>query len=273
MSGLLTTLTVLCLALVLPLGIRLLSAPLTVPAGWWLSAGASAGLGTVLPTGPAAVLLVVPLAGLCVAIAAMGTVRLRELGSGPAPAARAAAALSATSSLAVVALALLVDRAGAAPFLGFGPTVWRLTVLHFCVAGFAASLLVGLAAVAAPCAATHLGCWAVPTGTALVGAGHFLGPWLEPAGAVALTSGLLASSWVVLRRVVRWSDSGGQLLAVAAGVTPATMALALWWALGEAVDLPHPTLTWTAATHGVGNALGIGLAGVLGWTTITQEQL
>ena len=32
---------------------------------------------------------------------------------------------------------------------------------------------------------------------------------------------------------------------------------------GEAVGLPHPTLTWMAATHGFGNALGFALCALL----------
>ena len=29
--------------------------------------------------------------------------------------------------------------------------------------------------------------------------------------------------------------------------------------------MPHPTLTWMAATHGLGNALGFALCSVLAW--------
>lgn len=43
------------------------------------------------------------------------------------------------------------------------------------------------------------------------------------------------------------------------------MLLALWWALGEATGITHPTLTWMAATHGLGNALGFALCSMLAW--------
>lgn len=267
MTGLLVALLVVSLGLVVPLGVRLLALPLTAPVAAWLAAGAVASVSVLLDAGRVAVLLALPMVALCAGTAAVG---LRRVSEGVD--ARVAAAVSASSSLGVVAVALLVDRSGIAPFLGFDATVWRLTVLHFCVAGFAASLLVGLTHVAAATRATCFACWAAPTGTALVAAGHFLGPWLELAGALSLTAGLLACSWAALH-LVRLDEAGGQLLAVAAAVTPLTMLLAVSWALGHATDLPHLTLTQTAATHGVGNALGVGLAGVLGWTTVTKEQL
>ena len=48
------------------------------------------------------------------------------------------------------------------------------------------------------------------------------------------------------------------------------MLLALSWALGEATGLPHPTLTWMAATHGLGNALGFALCSVLAWRRLKE---
>jgi hypothetical protein len=52
---------------------------------------------------------------------------------------------------------------------------------------------------------------------------------------------------------------------VGAATLVVTMALALTWALGEATGLPHPTLTWMAATHGLANAVGFALCSVLAW--------
>ena len=271
MDLLLDLLAAVCLALVLPVGTRLLALPACAPFGTWLAAGALSGLSVLLDAGAPALALCLPLAVLCSLTALLGVVRLVEVLRERTP--RSVAALSAAASLGVVALALVVDRSGAAPFLGFDATVWRLTVLHFSVAGFAASLLVGHTALAAPGPLAGAACWAVPVGTAGVGAGWFAGEWVELAGAAVLVAGLLAAATVLLRDVVRWTEAAGQLLAAAALVTPVSAALAVWWALGEAADLPHPTLTWTAATHGVGNALGVGLAGLLGWTALAKEQL
>lgn len=46
-------------------------------------------------------------------------------------------------------------------------------------------------------------------------------------------------------------------------VLVATMLLALWWAVGEAFDVPHPSLSWMVLTHGVANAFGFGLCALL----------
>jgi len=42
-----------------------------------------------------------------------------------------------------------------------------------------------------------------------------------------------------------------------------TMLLAVSWALGHVVDTPYLPLEWMVATHGVANAVGFGLCGVL----------
>jgi len=51
------------------------------------------------------------------------------------------------------------------------------------------------------------------------------------------------------------------------------MLLALWWALGEATDWPHPTLGWMVGTHGVANALGFALCAVLAWRSLREEPI
>ena len=53
------------------------------------------------------------------------------------------------------------------------------------------------------------------------------------------------------------------LLATSAAVLVVTTLLALWWAVGEAMGLAHPSLAWMAATHGLGNSLGFALCALL----------
>lgn len=105
----------------------------------------------------------------------------------------------------------------------------------------------------------------MPLGTLLVLVGYFTGERTELAGAVVLTAGMWTVALLTWRTVrVAGPDRVTRLLlAVSAGVLAATMVLALSWALGEATGLPHPTLTWMAATHGLGNALGFALCALL----------
>ena len=111
------------------------------------------------------------------------------------------------------------------------------------------------------------------TRTLLVLAGYFVNDLVELAGAVVLTAGM----WTVGRLV--WTDlrPGARdprtraLLGVSAVVLVATMLLALWWAVGEAFDVPHPSLSWMVLTHGLANALGFGLCAVLAWTRMKES--
>jgi hypothetical protein len=110
----------------------------------------------------------------------------------------------------------------------------------------------------------------VPLGTLTVLAGYFVDDWAELAGALVLTAGM----WAVA--LLTWRDVRGAerdpytraLLALSAAVLVATMLLALSWAVGQAAEIPHPGLTWMAATHGLGNALGFALCSVLAWRRI-----
>ncbi|MGW1494221.1 YndJ family protein, partial [Streptomyces sp. NPDC002402] len=181
------------------------------------------------------------------------------------------AQLTALVTPSVAGLALVAERAGYELF-GFGLTVLALTVPHFHFAGFTAALVAGLVCRTTAGAAGRFAALSVPLGTLLVLAGYFLDDWAELLGALVLTAGM----WTVA--LLTWRDvrAGGRdrftrtLLAVSAAVLVATMLLALSWALGEATGLPHPNLTWMAATHGLGNALGFALCSVLAWRRLKE---
>ncbi|MFF2780690.1 YndJ family protein [Streptomyces sp. NPDC058052] len=175
------------------------------------------------------------------------------------------AVLTALVSPSVAGLALVAERA-AYPLFGFELDLLALTVPHFHFAGFAAALVAGLLCRASgegPLARTAA--LSVPAGTLLVLIGYFVDDWAELAGAVVLTAGMAAVAVLTLRerRELAADPATRTLLGVSALVLVATMALALWWALGEATGLPHPTLTWMAATHGLGNALGFAVCALL----------
>lgn len=190
---------------------------------------------------------------------------------GPDPA--EVAVLTALAAPSVAGVALVAERAGHRLF-GFDLDILALTVPHFHFAGFAAALVAGLVCRASACGAlARWAAYSVPTGTLLVLLGYFVDDWAELVGAVTLTGGMWAVALLTWRDVRTGAGPRdrvtGTLLAVSAAVLVATMLLALWWALGEATGITHPTLTWMAATHGLGNALGFALCSLLAWRRLT----
>ncbi|MFE2933154.1 YndJ family protein [Streptomyces sp. NPDC059278] len=182
------------------------------------------------------------------------------------------ALLTALVTPSVAALALVAERSGHTLF-GFGLGILALTVPHFHFAGFAAALVAGLVCRVADSAAGRFAALSVPLGTLLVLIGYFIGDWAELAGAAVLTAGM----WTVALLTWRSVRTGQRdritrtLLAVSSAVLAVTMVLALSWALGEAAGIPHPSLTWMAATHGLGNALGFALCSVLAWQRLRDR--
>ncbi|AEN13964.1 MULTISPECIES: YndJ family protein [unclassified Streptomyces] len=174
------------------------------------------------------------------------------------------ALLTALVTPSVAALALVAERWGHELF-GFGLGILALTVPHFHFAGFAAALVAGLVCRADDGRAGRFAALSVPLGTLLVLAGYFVGDLAELGGALVLTAGMWAVALLTRRTARRPGPdrTTRALLTASAVVLVATMLLALSWALGEATGLPHPSLTWMAATHGVGNALGFALCTLL----------
>jgi uncharacterized protein (UPF0548 family) len=271
-----------------PLGLRLLDEPFDHPdlrwsrpwsrrwSRWWIVAAVPAAGALWLPRGSLAVTLFSGYVLVAGALAVRGPVRLlrRRVLTPPdlttqtaAQTAVQAAVLTAMVSPAVAATALLAERAGYRLF-GFKLEILTLTGAHFHYAGFAAALIAALVGrLASGTVPATMATLCVPAGIGLVFLGYFVGDWVELAGAVVLTAGMWLVALLTWREVrPRTSDRVVRgLLAVSASTLAVTMVLALWWAVGEATGLRHPSLTWMAATHGVGNALGFALCGVLAW--------
>ena len=256
MPGLVGVLSVLGMAVVAPLGLRRLATPgvqRLVP--FWPFLALLAGAGLLLERGPLAVATAVPYALACAAVTGLAALRFlrdRRLATPDMVAGFAGV------SLTVAATSLLAERAGA-ELLGFPLAIHGLTVAHFHYAAFAAVLVAGLTARQARGRAAGFAAWAVPAGTAVTFLGFFTNDHVELAGATILTVGLLVTSAVLLRL------RPNAFLVVAALALPLTMLLAMWWAAGEALGFAHPTLRQMAATHGLLNALGVGVCGLLGW--------
>lgn len=146
---------------------------------------------------------------------------------------------------------------------------------HFHFAGFTAALVAGLVCrAAAPGPGARWAAYSVPAGTLLVLLGYFVDDWAELAGAVVLTGGMWAVALLTWQEIrpAAGDRTTRALLATSAAVLLATMLLALWWAVGEATGVVHPTLTWMAATHGLANALGFALCSVLAWRRLTADR-
>lgn len=265
------------MVVVVPLGLALIGGDAVDRVRrWFVPAAVVGAVGLWLPRGPWAAALAGVYLAATVALAVCAPVRLWR--SPPASLAawpREVAVLTALVAPAVAGVALVAERAGTRLF-GFRLEVLALTVAHFHVAGFVAALVAGLVCravgdgVAARCAAL-----AVPVGTLVVLVGFFTGDGLELAGAAVLTAGMWLVAWLTWRQVrPRTADRVTRaLLGAGALALVVTMALALSWALGQAAGVPHPSLAWMAATHGVANAVAFALCAVLAWHRLAVTPL
>ncbi|WP_329191995.1 YndJ family protein [Streptomyces sp. NBC_01435] len=274
MSVLVNSIVMLGMLVVVPAGLRLTgAAELDRIRRLWPLFAVPGAVSLWLPRGTAATTALAVCYALGAALLAMHAPhRLLRRSPSRSTAPAEIALLTALVTPSVAALALVAERSGHTLF-GFGLGILALTVPHFHFAGFAAALVAGLVCRVADSVAGRFAALSVPLGTLLVLIGYFIGDWAELAGAVVLTAGM----WTVA--VLTWrSVRTGQrdritrtLLAVSSAVLAVTMVLALSWALGEATGLPHPTLAWMAATHGLGNALGFALCSVLAWQRLCDR--
>ncbi len=270
-------LVVLGLLVVLPLGLRLLG-PGVVPAPrspLWVLAGGAGAASLVVPRGSLAVALAACFA-VATTVLVVAAVRLAVLATSSGawveqlPAAARAATVVGLVMPAVGAAALVAERGGWG-LLGFGGTYLALTVPHMLYAGFGAALVAGSVTALArrdggPDALAVAGAWGVPIGTGLVLVGYFVNDVAELVGALVLAGALWATAGATARSLVRdraLPPAGRALLAVGAVAGAGALLLAVWWAAGEALEVPHPGLELMAATHGVANALGFVLCSLL----------
>jgi hypothetical protein len=229
-------------------------AAVTLLAGGWAAAA------IVLPQGTGAAAATGPWVLWCAALAVAAGVRWLR-----GPTVDHLVVAVAAGYLAVGAGWLLADRAGLEP-VGFGPPFVQLTAVHFTYAGAIGTVLawrawqrhrgrVAVVAVAATAAAPPL-----------IAAGFVAFGPLQIAGAVLLTVGTYAYAWLVLRHVVRAVPRGAAWLLGASAVSVIVpMLLAVQWAVGANLGTPALSIPAMAATHGVANAVGFCLLGVLGW--------
>ncbi|GAB1693362.1 YndJ family transporter [Krasilnikovia sp. M28-CT-15] len=232
-----------CVALFVPLGLGVLGQGRGL-ARWWPAVALPAVTALFLPRGVFAALLCVPYLVACLAV--------------PVVLRRDRLVAFAAACLPVAAVGLVAERAGRT-LLGFPVDVLGLTAAHFHVAGFGALLLLSLVDV------RHRGPGRLaPAAVAVVGLGFLIGrtPLGEDAGDVVelLGAGLLSAAlWLAI--AARTGRAARALLALSL----VTMTLAVLYAAGQLVAVPHLSLTWMVLTHGVLNAAAVLTALVVAW--------
>lgn len=164
---------------------------------------------------------------------------------------------------------LLISRLGVNP-LGFSDDIVLLTAVHFHYAGFAALTILGMTGRFAEGMVYRAAAWGTITGIPFLALGLTFSASLECAAALLLASSLVSAAGitalVVLRRVAH--RTARVMLAVSAASVVAGMLFAGIYALGryngrDWIDIPE-----MAAVHGVINALGFSMFGLVGWNLV-----
>lgn len=207
-------------------------------------------------------------------IALFGLERLRR------PELRSAAEVSITAGLIFVPVAgvwLVVHRLGI-QLLGYGETIILLTAVHFHFAAYAAPILTGLAG-------RRLSQYAgisrvfkftpilIIAGTPLVAAGISFSPTLAFAGTIMISVGLVLLAVLVLGWVLPSMESipGRVLLLLSSLSCLPAMLLACIYAYSIVfkqllIDIPQ-----MAMTHGILNAFGFSLCGLVAWCLVNRR--
>jgi YndJ-like protein len=206
-------------------------------------------------------------------IAMLGLQRLSR------PELRSPAEVSISAGLIFLPVAgswLVVHRLGI-QLVGYGDTIILLTAVHFHFAAYAAPILAGLAGrrlsqFAGVTRAFKLTPIGIIAGTPLVAAGISFSPALALVGTLMISIGLVLLAVLVLGWILPSMESiPGRVLLLLSSVSclPA-MALACAYAYSIVfqkliIDIPQ-----MAMTHGVANAFGFSLCGLVGWCLVNR---
>jgi hypothetical protein len=173
---------------------------------------------------------------------------------------------------------LLANRFGYQP-LGFGDTIVLLTAMHFHFAGFAAPVLAGLAAQVLPSSQRLGKVFAVAGaciigGTPLVAAGITFSPAVALVGAAIISLGLTLLAVLVIGWVLNLVRPLGArlLLLISSLASVCAMLLACLYAYSLVAKIVILDIPQMAMTHGILNAFGFALCGLLGWTLVSSTR-
>ncbi len=174
--------------------------------------------------------------------------------------------------LLVAGIWLVASRAGISLF-GFHEPIVLLTAVHFHFAGFASAVLAGLVDQAfVGRSGQRLLRWAlavVALGPGILGLVFFAGPKAKLVGALVFALGLLGLAGAMIRVGLAAKNGLGRwLLFVSGGSVAVGMILVAVWAAGEYPLQAFVNIRQMAQFHGVLNALGFVMCGLLGWRVV-----
>ena len=163
---------------------------------------------------------------------------------------------------------LVASRLGMRP-MGIQEPIGLLTAVHFHFAGFATAMIA--AAMLRFARASHQAWlkWIVPLVIGMpyvVAIGFVISPGLKMIAAAVFSSSVAALAVLLRSYARRVEDREARLLLqIAAGAVFAGMVLSSTYAVADFVGSDVLTIPQMARTHGIFNALGFCMAGLLGW--------
>lgn len=174
--------------------------------------------------------------------------------------------------LLVAGVWLVASRAGI-QLLAFREPIVLLTAVHFHFAGYASAVLAGLTYEQfreSPWKTLlRVALLAVVCGPGVLGLAFLLGPKVKLVAALLIAAGQLGlASGMVLVGISLKNSSGRWLLFVAGASVAAGMVLAAIWAVGEYPLQSFVNIRQMAEFHGVLNAVGFAVCGLMGWTLL-----
>jgi len=167
---------------------------------------------------------------------------------------------------------LVLSRLGLNP-LGFGNLIVLLTAVHFHFAGFAALIIIGVtghiltSASKAKSKLYHTSAFSLIVGIPLVAAGITFSPLLEMIGAIITATSLAILAYLIIFFVLRVIINRlVQLLLTVSALCSIIGALFIYaFAIGEFSGHYLVSISLMVRIHGVCNALGFALCGLLAW--------
>jgi len=174
--------------------------------------------------------------------------------------------------LLVAGIWLVASRAGIA-FMGFHEPIVLLTGVHFHFAGFASAVLAGLTyerwREGRGAGFLRVALIAVVCGPGILGLAFLLGPKVKLIAAVLIAVGQIGlAAGMIQVGLLAKGRSGRWLFFIAGGSVAAGMALAAVWAIGEYPLQAFVNIRQMAQFHGVLNAVGFAVCGLLGWARL-----